>query len=119
MPLMDSVVWAYCKDAVINLLDSEQRVSVQEQIEDLDRKIENINKAIQNYNIEDLIRGEESIFRSKITLLKGRPEAIQAAEIEFKQHLEQIDKQVKEFLVRKNSVIQRALFAIIVAPDTF
>ncbi len=100
MPLMDSVVWAYCKEAVIHIINSETRKSTKEQIDEIDKKIANIDNRIKDFNIDARIKAEEAILRSKTAILKN-PDAVQTAVTEFQQHVESIDKELTSYEKRK------------------
>ena len=105
MSMMDSAVWAYCKDAVLYLIESEQTQNIEAQMEDIERKISNINQSIKEYNFEDRVKREEIVFRGKTTVLKS-PEAFQKAAEEYQQHLKEIDNGLKELEKNKLELIQ-------------
>ena len=100
MPLMDSVVWAYCQEPVLYLMESEKRRTIEERIEEIDRKISNIDERIKTYNYEDRVKGEEAILRSKLTILKT-PVARDAAISDFQEHIDALNKELNEFETRK------------------
>lgn len=96
MPMLDSIVWAYCKRAILQTISSEERKSTDEQICEIDKKIANIKSRIADFNIESKIKAEDAILRSKTVYLKSE-EAISAAVNEYQTHIESFDRELNGY----------------------
>lgn len=96
MPMLDSIVWAYCKKAVLQSISSEERKSTDEQINEIDKKIANIKYRIDDFNIESKIKAEDAILRSKTAYLKS-DSAISEAVKEYQNHIESFDKELNGY----------------------
>lgn len=101
LPMMDSVVWAYCQNAIMNIIRSESNKNISERIAEIDEKIANISKKIEEFDIESLIRAEEAIFRQKSRMAKNNVEAAERALAEFNERVEEIENELNEFQARK------------------
>ena len=99
MPLLDSVVWSYCKTAALSIITSEKKKDRNEQLEEVDKKIKNLQSAIDGFNIEGKRKAEESILRSKMARLKS-PEAIEAAINAYQENVDRLDDELCEYEAR-------------------
>lgn len=99
MPLMDSVVWAYCKKAAYHILNAEEKKSTKEQIEEIDKKIANINSRIEDFNIEAKIKAEEAILRGKMAR-SHTEEAVNAAITAYENNVANLDKELSGYETR-------------------
>lgn len=99
MPMLDSIVWAYCKNAVLESINSEERKSTKEQINEIDKKISNIKSQIDYFNIESKIKAEDAILRSKTTYLKSDA-AISKAVKEYQSHIDSFERELNDYETR-------------------
>ena len=99
MPMLDSVIWAYCQKAVIAKLREDDKESIDKQSNEINEKIKNIRTKIANSNKEARIKAEETILRSKTAIAnttKLQNKAIQ----EYKERIKVIEKEYKDYELR-------------------
>ena len=96
MPLMDSVVWAYCKKAAYHILRSEVKKSTEEQIAEIDKKIANINSRIADFNIEAKLRAEEAILRGRMARSHSE-DAENAAIASYENNVANLEKELSGY----------------------
>lgn len=96
MPLMDSVVWSYCKAAAYHILRSEEKKSTKEQIEEIDKKIENLNSRIKEFNIDAKIKAEEAILRAKMARSHSE-DAVNEAISAYENNVANLDKELNGY----------------------
>ena len=99
MPLMDSVVWAYCKKAAYTILRSEEKKNTKERLDEIEKKITNIQSRIDDFNIEAKVKAEEAILRGKMARLHA-PEAISAAIKTYEANVGNFDKELEGYKAR-------------------
>lgn len=100
MPLIDSVIWAYCQKAVSSIINSESQQDIAERISVIDTKIENVNKKIQEFDIESLIKSEDAILRAKTKLAKDSAQK-EAVLYEYEERIAKFEKELNDIRARK------------------
>ncbi|MBR4756169.1 MAG: recombinase family protein, partial [Bacteroidales bacterium] len=100
MVMMDSVIWAYCKKAAFQVVNSEANKDVNERIAELDEKITNLTLKIQTYDIDARIKSEDAILRTRTRVLK-EPSQIDAVLKEYEEKVAEIEKELDRFKQRK------------------
>ena len=100
LPLVDSVIWAYCKRAAFQVMRSEANQDVKERVSELDEKIINLSVKIQEFDIQKRINAEDAILRAKTTMLK-EPSLIENAIKEYNKKVGDIDKELGALRQRK------------------
>ena len=98
--MMDSVVWAYCQNAIMSVIRSESNKDINERIAEIDEKIANISLKIEEFDIESMMKAEEAIFRSKTRLAKTN-EAVESALKVYNERIEEIENELNDFKLRK------------------
>jgi len=105
LPLLDSVIWAYCKNNIEVLMKQEQRNDVKSQISEIQKKIDNITKVISEYDVDSRIKTEDAILRAKTRNLKSQ-EALDDAVADYNAHIKSIEKEMKGYAQRKQELEQ-------------
>ena len=100
MPLLDSVVWSYCRNAVQHTLQKESNTDIRERAAEIETKIANLQTQIDSYDIEQLINTESSILRTKIRVLKDNA-LIEEATKQFETNIKKIEKELNVLKSRK------------------
>lgn len=100
MPMMDSVVWSYCKAAAYQLIRTETNQDVKERISEIQSKVDNLTTKIQDYDIDGRIKSEDAILRAKTRVLKDALQIDEAVK-EYEEHIEGIQKELNDYKARK------------------
>lgn len=103
--LLDSVIWAYCKNNIESLMKQEKRSDVREHINEIQRKIDNIDKVISEYDIDSRRKAEDAILRAKTRSLKSQ-EALEDAVADYIIHIKAIEKELNGYIRRKKELEQ-------------
>ena len=101
LPMIDSVVWAYCQNAIMRVIHSESNKDINTRIAEIDEKIVNVSQKIQEFDIDSLIRAEEAILRQKTRMARNNESAIEKAFEEYNDRVEEIENELNEFKARK------------------
>ena len=96
MPLLDSVVWGYCRTLALKTISRESKAQITANVAEIDDKIKNLKAKISEYDIDRQKRAEEAILRSKIKMAKT-DDAAEKAIKEFYEKTNAIDKEVNGF----------------------
>lgn len=100
MPMLDSVVWAYCQSAVMRTILLESNNDINDKIAEIDEKIANIATKIQDFDLEALIKSEDVILRTKLRRLKDSS-AIDDAIQEYEDKVSKIEQELDGYKARK------------------
>lgn len=100
MPMLDSVVWAYCQRAIMATIRSESDKDINARIAEIDEKIANITVKIQEFDIKALIKSEDAILRTKLKITKDAS-AIDEAIQEYEERVNKIEQELNDYKARK------------------
>lgn len=100
LPMIDSVVWAYCQNAIMRTIRKESQKDINAIIQDIDAKISNISSKIEEFDIEGLIQAEDAILRQRTKKAKDSASKEKALE-DYNERIEAIEQELNEFKARK------------------
>lgn len=100
VPMLDSVVWSYCKSAAYQIIKNESEQDVETRVSEIQSKIKNITVKIQEYDIESQIKAEDAILRARTKVLKDAA-MIDVVVKEYEEHVASIEKELNDYKTRK------------------
>ena len=100
IPMLDSVVWAYCKSAAYQIVMNESEQDVEGRVSEIQSKIKNLTDKIQEYDIESRIKAEDAILRARTKVLKDAA-MIDEVVKEYEDHVANIEKELNDYKARK------------------
>lgn len=94
MRLLDSIVWAYCKDIVMIMIENEVKGNVSMKIKENETMIENLQKKIDEFDYNAKVDREDTILKRKLDILKGN--AIEHAFEIYDENIKKIDREFEK-----------------------
>lgn len=102
--MMDSVVWAYCRDVAFLVTYWESDKNIENRVAELEDKIANLTFKIQEYDIDSRVKTEDAILRTRTKVLKD-PAQIEVAVAEYQDRVARIMMDLDRLKQRKQELL--------------